>query len=147
MDINYSKILNFLPHRYPFLLVDKVIDILENEKATGIKNITLNEQVFQGHFPDDPIFPGVLIIEAMAQTAAILALVSLSENINPSPSIYFMTIDNVKFRKPVRPGDTLYMKIVKIQSHTHVWKFSAEAFVENQRVSEASFMAMIKFPQ
>lgn len=151
MEWNYAQILQALPHRYPFLLVDKVVDIVLGETATGIKNVTLAEPVFQGHFPGDPIFPGVLIVEAMAQTAAVLALASrtaapgdsASEN-SPRPSIYFMTIDGVKFRQPVRPGDVLHLKVTRIQARGNVWKFAGEAFVDERLVSEATFMAMIK---
>ena len=149
MDANYAKIFEILPHRYPFLLVDKVVDIVKDQQAIGIKNVTFNEQVFQGHFPKDPIFPGILIVEAMAQTAAVLSLYSFPQDLNAKgtkPSIYFMTIDNVNFRIPVRPGDTLRMKVLKVQSRGNVWKFSSEAFVDDQLVAEASFMAMIRLP-
>jgi 3-hydroxyacyl-[acyl-carrier-protein] dehydratase len=141
MNITYSEILRILPHRYPFLLVDKVVDLVEGEHATGIKNVTLGEQVFQGHFPNDPIFPGVLIIEGMAQTSAVLALVSEMDH---PPAVYFMTIDGVKFRKPVRPGDTLYMHVQKTQSRGKVWRFAGEGMVDGQLVAEAQFMAMIE---
>lgn len=152
MDWNYTQILQALPHRYPFLLVDKVVGIVPGETATGLKNVTLAEPVFQGHFPSDPIFPGVLIVEAMAQTAAVLALASAQganeavpqASDGPRPSIYFMTIDGVKFRQPVRPGDVLQMKVTKLQERGKVWKFSGEAFVDGHLVAEASFMAMIK---
>lgn len=154
VEWNYARILQTLPHRYPFLLVDKVVDIHPNETATGIKNVTLAEPVFQGHFPGDPIFPGVLIIEAMAQTAAVLALASrkISSRVGEMetiedgrrPSIYFMTIDDVKFRQPVRPGDVLQLKVNRVQERGKVWKFSGEAFVDGRLVSEATFMAMIQ---
>jgi 3-hydroxyacyl-[acyl-carrier-protein] dehydratase len=142
MELTYSDILRILPHRYPFLFIDKVVDVVEGESATGVKNVTLNEHVLQGHFPDDPIFPGVLIVEAMAQTAAVLALFSHAQE--HRPSVYFMTIDNVKFRKPVRPGDTMYLRVVKEQARDKVWRFAGEAFVDGQLVTEAKFMAMIK---
>lgn len=149
MEWSYKQILQALPHRYPFLLVDKVIEIVPGETATGLKNVTLAEPEFQGHFPDDPIFPGVLIVEAMAQTAAVLALASRTPDAATSiqdqrSSIYFMTIDGVKFRQPVRPGDVLQLKVRRVQERGNVWKFSGEAFVENHLVSEAMFMAMIR---
>lgn len=158
MNIDYKKILQLLPHRYPFLLIDRVEDIVLGESATGIKNISLGDPVFQGHFPDDPIFPGVLTVEALAQTAGVLALMTLEEqdvsekNVNSEsnsepgsrPSIYFMTIDKVKFHKPVRPGDVLNLKVVKTQSRANVWRFRGEAYVNNALVSEAEFMAMLK---
>jgi 3-hydroxyacyl-[acyl-carrier-protein] dehydratase len=140
MDLIYSDILRIIPHRYPFLLIDKVIDITPRERATGVKNVTLNEEVFNGHFPQDPIFPGVLVVEAIAQTSAVLALCDQSD---APKSIYFMTIDGVKFRKPVRPGDTLYLKVQKTQARGTVWRFSGEAYVGDTMVSEAQFMAMV----
>ncbi|MDR0631409.1 MAG: 3-hydroxyacyl-ACP dehydratase FabZ [Holosporales bacterium] len=140
MDLTYSDILRILPHRYPFLLIDKVLDVVPGEEATGVKNVTLNEEVFNGHFPHDPIFPGVLIVEAMAQTSAVVAL---SGQCDARPSIYFMTIDGVKFRKPVRPGDTLSLKVQKIHTRGAVWRFSGEAYVQDAIVSEAQFMAMV----
>lgn len=143
-NVDYSKIMDLLPHRYPFLLVDKVEDIILGESARGIKNVTMNEQVFQGHFPKDPIFPGVLIVEAMAQTAAVLALLSLgSDSAHEQKSIYFMTIDNVKFRKPVRPGDVINLVVQKDQVRGNVWKFIGKAIVNDAVVSEANFMAMV----
>lgn len=144
-DVNYEGILRLLPHRYPFILVDRVQDVVLGESAVGIKNITLNEGVFQGHFPKDPIFPGVLIVEAMAQTAAVLALLSRGEEAASQPgSVYFMTIDAVKFRKPVRPGDVLEMHVVKVQMHQNIWRFRGEAFVRRERMAEAEFMAMLR---
>ncbi|MDR3285429.1 MAG: 3-hydroxyacyl-ACP dehydratase FabZ [Holosporales bacterium] len=153
IEANYLKIKELLPHRYPFLFIDKVENIVLGESAKGIKNVTINEQIFQGHFPDDPIFPGVLIVEAMAQTAAVLALLSTKDaepekqESKDSPqkqkSIYFMTIDSVKFRKPVRPGDSLELNIVKEQMRGNIWRFKGEAFVRSELVSEASFMAML----
>ncbi|GHS93066.1 3-hydroxyacyl-[acyl-carrier-protein] dehydratase FabZ [Alphaproteobacteria bacterium] len=145
MELSYKEILQRLPHRYPFLLVDKVVDLVPHEKITGIKNVTFNEPMFQGHFPHDPIFPGVLIVEAMAQAAALLALVSIQPEVaDDAPSIYFMTIDNVKFRKPVRPGDTLRLCVAKEQSRNTVWKVAGEAWVEHEKVAEANLMAMIQ---
>lgn len=150
MEADYAKILELLPHRSPFLMVDRVEDIVEGESATGIKFISLNDPVFQGHFPSDPIFPGVLIVEAMAQTAAVMALLPLSSSCSSRPeqearpSVYFMTLDQVKFRHPVRPGEVLRLKVRKTQARGTVWKFEGEAFVNERLVAEASFMAMIK---
>lgn len=146
MQANYEKILELLPHRYPFLMVDKVVDIVVGEKATGLKAVSLNDPVFQGHFPGDPIFPGVLIVEAMAQTAAVLALISEPHQGSVRPSIYFMTVEQAKFRHPVRPGDLMRLNVQKAQARGTVWKFTGEAYVDGQLVTEASFMAMIKQP-
>lgn len=145
-NVNYNTIMQLLPHRYPFLLVDRVEDIILGEQAVGIKNVSLNEQVFQGHFPKDPVFPGVLIVESMAQTAAVLALLTQKKNQNEviSDSIYFMTIDQVKFRQQVHPGDVMKLHIKKEQRHSNVWKFSGEAFVQDRLVAQANFMAMMR---
>jgi 3-hydroxyacyl-[acyl-carrier-protein] dehydratase len=145
MEATYTDVMRLLPHRYPFLLVDKVTDIVPFESAVGIKNITLNEHVFSGHFPNDPIFPGVMIVESMAQTAAVFAMVSTNEvaEKNSPRSVYFMTIDGVKFRKPVRPGDVLLLKVKKDQVRGNIWKFESEAYVCSDIVAEARFMAMI----
>lgn len=146
MQANYEKILELLPHRYPFLMVDKVVDIVVGERATGLKAVSLNDPVFQGHFPGDPIFPGVLIIEAMAQTAAVLALISEPYQGSSRQSVYFMTVEQAKFRHPVRPGDLMRLNVQKAQARGTVWKFTGEAYVDGQLVTEASFMAMIKQP-
>lgn len=151
MQANYAKILELLPHRAPFLMVDRVDDIVAGESAVGIKMISLNDPVFQGHFPGDPIFPGVLIIEAMAQTAAVLAMLSVGPQeptmAGTRPSVYFMTIDQVKFRQPVRPGDCLHLKVHKELQKGTVWKFAGEAWSDDRLMAEASFMAKIQSPQ
>ncbi len=140
--INIEKILKSLPHRYPFLLVDKIISVEADKKITAIKNVTFNEPFFLGHFPDHPIMPGVLIIEAMAQAGALM--VTSNESFNAEEKlVYFMSIDKAKFRKPVIPGDVLELKVEAIQNRGAVWKLYAEAFVENQKVSEAHLSAMI----
>lgn len=141
-SIDIGKILKSLPHRYPFLLVDKVISIEPNKKIVAIKNVTFNEPHFMGHFPDHPVMPGVLIIEAMAQAGGLMALLSLNFSAEDK-MIYFMSIDEAKFRKPVVPGDVLELHVEVIQNRGNVWKLSAAAFVDGQKVSEAKLSAMI----
>ncbi len=145
LDINVIK--KLLPHRYPFLLVDKVKDIIPFESATGVKMVTANEWYFEGHFPNHPIMPGVLIIEAMAQTAGVLILHSQQlekSNITDEQSmVYFMSMDNVKFRKPVVPGDALEINITKERVRGNVWRFTGKAFVDGSLTNEATFTAMV----
>ncbi len=136
------RILKMIPHRYPFLLVDRVLDIVPGESATGLKNISMNEPHFQGHFPTSPVMPGVLIIEAMAQTAAVI-VVSLLGNAAEGKLVYFMAIENARFRKPVVPGDQLMIFCKKERQRGNVWKFAGEAKVDGSVVAEASFTAMI----
>lgn len=140
--LGITDILTMLPHRYPLLLVDRVKDIVLGESATGIKNVTMNEPHFQGHFPDNPIMPGVLIVEAMAQTAGVLVVRS-TEGDKTGMQVLFMSIDNARFRKPVIPGDVLEIKVLKKQSRGPVWKFSAVAEVDGKKVAEADFAAMV----
>jgi len=133
------EIQDILPHRFPFLLVDRIIELEPGVKAVGLKNVTINEPFFEGHFPNYPIMPGVLIIEAMAQVAGILAFRSgVKGNF-----VYFMSIEKAKFRKPVLPGDQLRLEIKALQSRNNVWKFSGSAFVDGKLVSEAEFTAMV----
>lgn len=139
-DINEIK--DFLPHRYPFLLIDKVKDVISGESAVGIKCVTSNEQFFQGHFPGNPIMPGVLIIESLAQTAAIVVLDFLQMK-DANKKVYFMTIEEARFRKPVIPGDYLELHVQKIRNRNTVWKFKGEAIVDGQVVAEATYSAMI----
>ncbi len=140
-----EEIKKVLPHRYPFLFVDKVEEIVLGEHIVGIKNVSVNEEIFQGHFPGHPIFPGVLIIEALAQTAGILVGKTLeSQGVDVSSNVvYFMSIDNAKFRKPVVPGDVLILKVSKKQARARVWKFEGKAYVGEQIVAEAVFTAMM----
>jgi 3-hydroxyacyl-[acyl-carrier-protein] dehydratase len=140
--IDIMRIMEMIPHRYPFLLVDRVVDIKVGESAVGIKNVTINEPFFQGHFPRRPVMPGVLIIESMAQTAAVLVVESLKGTAD-GKLVYFMTIDEARFRKPVAPGDTLKVHVNKLRSRGNVWKFASEVRVEGVLVAEASFAAMI----
>jgi 3-hydroxyacyl-[acyl-carrier-protein] dehydratase len=137
-----GRILEIIPHRYPFLMIDRLVDMVPNESAVGIKNVTINEPHFQGHFPQRPVMPGVLIIEAMAQTAAALVVHSLGPQAE-GKLVYFMTIDSARFRKPVIPGDTLRVHVKKQRHRGTVWKFLGEAKVEGKLVAEAEFSAMI----
>ncbi len=141
-DHDVNQIMERIPHRYPFLMIDRVINIVSKTSAVGIKNVTINEPYFQGHFPSKPIMPGVMIVEAMAQTAGVLVVASL-ENRSDGQLVYFMTIDNARFRKPVVPGDTLHIHVKKIQNRGTVWKFKGEAKVDEKIVAEATFSAMI----
>ena len=137
-----------LPHRYPFLLVDKVEDIDGTQSAVGYKNVTMNEPHFQGHFPGTPIMPGVTIVEAMAQTAGVMIGVALDQ-LDRDMLIYFMSIDNCKFRRKVVPGDVLRMdvKTVRGKPGGKIWKFSGVATVEGEMAAEAEFMAMLDLPK
>ncbi len=138
MDI--KEIQKFLPHRYPFLLVDKVLEMEPGKKAIGLKNVTFNEGFFQGHFPQQPIMPGVLIIEAMAQVAGLLAFHS---GANIGKTVYFMSIEKAKFRKPVVPGDQLRLEINILHHRGNVWKFAGNAIVDEKIAAEAEFTAMV----
>lgn len=137
--LNINEIFNILPHRFPFLLVDKILEITDDKKITGIKNVTVNEPFFQGHFPGEPIMPGVLIIEAMAQVGGIFAIVT--QNIPSNMNTYFVGIDNAKFRKPVVPGDVLRFELNLIKQRRGLYFFHGEAFVENELVAEADLKA------
>lgn len=142
LELNINEIKDCLPHRYPMLLIDRVKDLKLGERAVGIKNVTFNEPFFQGHFPARPIMPGVLIVEAMGQTAGVV--VSKTMNLEKSGGlVYFMSMDNVKFRKLVEPGDVLHLHVVKEKSRGNVWRFSGKAYVEGNLVTEAVFTAMI----
>jgi 3-hydroxyacyl-[acyl-carrier-protein] dehydratase len=139
-DIN--RILKVLPHRYPFLMVDRVRDIDGDRSCIGMKNVTFNEPHFQGHFPGHPVMPGVLLIEGIAQTAA--TLVAVAENVaEQSKLVYFMTIDHAKFRKPVVPGDTVEYHVRTIRHRSNIWKFAAVARVDGTKVAEAEVSAMM----
>ncbi len=138
--IEINEIMAYLPHRYPFLLVDRIEELEKEVSIVGIKNVTANEEFFQGHFPGNPIMPGVLIIEAMAQAAGILALKSMGR---ATSRIYFMSIEKAKFRKPVVPGDRLRLEINVIKRRGNVWKLAGKALVDGKVVSEAEISAMI----
>lgn len=141
--IDINGIMKLIPHRYPFLLVDKIIEINEDKSIIGIKNVTANEPQFMGHFPDNPVMPGVLIIEALAQVSAILAAKFLNIK-QEEQQVFLMTINEAKFRKIVRPGDTIFLKSEVVQHRANVWKFSAKAEVDGAIASECNLMAMIK---
>lgn len=140
--VNIQQIMKMIPHRYPILLVDRVLEITPGEGAIALKNVTMNEPHFLGHFPDLPVMPGVLIIEAMAQTAAIVAVDALGEEAE-GKVVYFMTIDEAKFRRPVTPGDSLHLHVTKLQARKTVWKFHGQAMVDGKVCAEAKFGAMI----
>ncbi|MEM7043334.1 MAG: 3-hydroxyacyl-ACP dehydratase FabZ [Pseudomonadota bacterium] len=141
-DLDIDDIKRMIPHRYPFLLIDSVKDIVAETSAVGIKNVTANEPHFQGHFPAKPVMPGVLIIEAMAQTAAVLVVATLGDEV-AGQLVYFMTIDQARFRKPVVPGDRLELTLIKEQRRLGMWKFKGRATVDGQLVAEATIGAKI----
>ncbi|MCC7281955.1 MAG: 3-hydroxyacyl-ACP dehydratase FabZ [Acetobacteraceae bacterium] len=141
--LEIARIVQCIPHRFPFLLIDRVVDVQKNVGAVGIKNVTINEHFFAGHFPGHPVMPGVLIIESMAQTAAVLVVETLGPE-SEGKLVYFMMIDGAKFRRPVYPGDQLRIHVKKDRNRGNVWKFTAEAKVDGQVVAEAGFSAMIR---
>lgn len=140
---NIEEIMKMLPHRYPFLLVDRLEVEVPGEKGIGLKNVTMNEEFFQGHFPNNPVMPGVLQIEAMAQTAGAIVVAARENYEEKKVGVFFMSIDGVKFRKPVKPGDQLKMHVEKIKARRNVFVFRGETKVDGQIVSEAEFTAMI----
>ena len=140
-SVDIMRLMEILPHRYPFLLIDKIIDIDGDNSATGIKNVTINEPHFQGHFPTKPIMPGVLIVEAMAQTAGAIALIA--RGLETQALVYFMSIDGAKFRKPVFPGDQLRIHVKKIKRRGGLMKYACEATVDGIKVAEAEVTAML----
>ena len=140
--IDIHRIMHDIPHRYPFLMLDRVVDVVLNASAIGVKNVSVNEGFFAGHFPNHPVMPGVLIIEAMAQTAAVLVVETLGGDA-AGKLVYFMSIEGAKFRRPVVPGDQLRIHIVKQRSRGNVWKFHAIARVDGSPVAEATYSAMI----
>jgi len=142
-DIN--RVLELLPHRYPMLMIDRIIEMKGDESAIGIKNVTNNEPFFQGHFPGHPVMPGVLIVEAMAQTAGALVINSLGTS-GSTQLVYFMTVDRARFRKPVLPGDVLHVHVTKLQSRGTVWKYHGEGRVDGKLVAECDLGAMIAGP-
>ena len=141
-EADLSLIMRIIPHRYPFLLIDKVRGIAVGKEATGIKNVTFNEPHFQGHFPGVPIMPGVTIIEALAQTSAVLVGLTL-DLVDKEPLVYFMSIDKAKFRRKVVPGDVLELEVKVLRGSSKIWKFEGRATVNGEMAAEAEFMAMI----
>lgn len=141
-SIDILRIMEMIPHRYPFLMIDRVIDVVPDVRAVGVKNVSINEFFFQGHFPRQPVMPGVLIIESMAQTAAVLVVETL-EGAAAGKLVYFMTVEDGRFRKPVVPGDTLHVHVTKVRHRGNVWKFLGEAKVNGVLMAEARFSAMI----
>jgi 3-hydroxyacyl-[acyl-carrier-protein] dehydratase len=139
-SIDINGILEILPHRYPFLLIDRIVELEDGKRARGLKNVTMDEPFFQGHFPGHPIMPGVLIVEAMAQVGAILAFKSANVK---DKVVYFMGIDRARFRRPVLPGDTLEIVLEVKKSRGSIWTFKAEAYVGEKLVAEAELMATI----
>ena len=140
--VDIARIMHAIPHRYPFLLIDRVVELVRNVSAIGVKNVSVNESFFAGHFPNHPVMPGVLIIESMAQTAAVLVV----ETLGPEAAgkvVYFMSIEGAKFRRPVVPGDQLRIYVSKERNRGNVWKFSATARVDGVSVAEATYAAMI----
>jgi len=146
MMMNVTEIQKILPHRYPFLLVDRVTDIEVGKSIEAYKNVSISEPVFQGHFPDHPIYPGVMIIEGMAQVGGVLAFKSLSDDDakdSENKVVYFMSIDKAKFRAPVTPGDQLIYRITVLKNRGAVWQFAAKAYVDDKLVAEAELKAMV----
>lgn len=141
-DVDLQRIMGVLPHRYPMLMVDRIVNLVAFETATGIKCVTASEPHFQGHFPEKPIMPGVLIIEAMAQTGAVLVVQSTDLD-TTGKLVYFMSIDGARFRQPVVPGDVLNLEVKILRHRETVWKFSGEAKVDGKLVAEATYTAMI----
>ena len=141
--IEINDVMKRIPHRYPFLMVDRVVDFVPFEGAVGIKNVSINEPHFQGHFPERPIMPGVLIVESMAQTAGVVVVSSLGTDAE-GKLVYFMSVEEAKFRRPVEPGDQLKIHVTRKQNRGPVWKFEGKAMVDGTLVAEATFTAMIK---
>ena len=141
-EIDLKRIMQMIPHRYPFLMIDKVVNVVRGTSATGIKNVTINEPHFQGHFPRWPVMPGVLIIEAMAQTAAVLVVDAIGEQA-AGKLVYFTSIDNARFRRPVVPGSMLQIHVERVHSRGMVWKFNGRAMVDDKLMAEATYAAMI----
>jgi 3-hydroxyacyl-[acyl-carrier-protein] dehydratase len=137
------KVMQLLPHRYPFLLVDKIIEIDGDNSAIGVKNVTMNEPQFQGHFPSQPVMPGVMIIEAMAQTAGAICVYGRGPDKPPPKVVFFMTIDECKFRRPVVPGDVMKLHMTKLKQRRNMWWFRGEAKVRDELVAEAEISAML----
>jgi 3-hydroxyacyl-[acyl-carrier-protein] dehydratase len=148
-SVTITEIMDFLPHRYPFLLVDRVVEMDGEKSGVGIKNVTASEPWFTGHFPSNPVFPGVLIIEAIAQVSAILVMQNAKDKGNPmvTKTIYFMTVDKVRFRNPVTPGDQMRIHVTQIRRRGMAYKFKGEVFVDGQLMAEGEIMAINHDPE
>jgi len=142
--MNIHEILQYLPHRYPFLLVDRVTELVEGESIVAIKNVTMNEPFFPGHFPHHPVMPGVLIVEAMAQAAAILSFKTMGALPDDDSVVYFAGIDGVRFKRPVTPGDQLVMSVQILNTKRNIWKYKAVARVDGEVAAEAELMCALK---
>ena len=142
IDMDIERVIEMIPHRYPFLMIDKILEVVPDERAVGLKNVTVNEPHFQGHFPGRRVMPGVLIIESMAQTAAVLVVKTLGAA-SEGKLVYFMSVDNARFRKPVVPGDSVEVHVAKRQRRGNVWKFNCQAKVDGKVVADAVIAAMI----
>ena len=141
-SVDILRVMEMIPHRYPMLMVDRVVELIANVSAVGIKNVTINEPYFAGHFPSRPVMPGVMVVESMAQTSAVLVVYTLGSEAE-GKIVYFMSIDSARFRKPVVPGDTMRVHVRKVRQRGSVWKFVGEARVDGTLVAEANFAAMI----
>jgi 3-hydroxyacyl-[acyl-carrier-protein] dehydratase len=141
--LDVTRVMQMIPHRYPFLMIDRVIDVIADRSAIGVKNVSINEAFFQGHFPREPVMPGVLVIEAMAQTAAVLVVHTLGAA-SEGKLVYFMSVEGARFRRPVFPGDQLHIHVTKNRNRGNVWKFDGEAKVDGVLVADATFAAMIR---
>ncbi len=143
LPLLYEDIVKILPHRYPFLFVDRITELELGKRVVGIKNVSINEPFFQGHFPGNPVMPGVLIIEAMAQVGGVLARLSVPGALEKEGSVLFMAIDKVKFRRPVVPGDQVIFELVPLRTGSRVWKMAGKALVNDELVTEAELLATI----
>ncbi|WP_026986239.1 3-hydroxyacyl-ACP dehydratase FabZ [Fodinicurvata fenggangensis] len=143
LSFDVMDVMRMIPHRYPMLLVDRILELERDKHALGLKNVTINEGFFQGHFPRQPVMPGVLIVEAMAQTAAVLVVETL-EGAAAGKLVYFMSVEQARFRRPVVPGDQLHIHVSKVRNRGPVWKFEGEVRVDDQVAAEAGFSAMIR---
>lgn len=142
-DIGIERVMEMIPHRYPFLMIDRIVEVVPDVRATGLKNVSINEAHFQGHFQNDKVMPGVLLIEAMAQTAAVLVVHTLGPE-SEGKLVYFMSVDGARFRKPVVPGDSVLVEVEKLHRRGNVWKFGGRAVVDGSVVAEAKYAAMIR---